>query len=810
MPQVIGRFEVIRELGKGAQGAVYLARDPHLDRKVAIKTLRTGAGNMEALLKEARIVSKLQHPNIVTLFDAGEHENAPYLVYAYVEGQTLEHLLKAEKTLSLARAAQIVCGILNGIGYAHQQGVMHLDLKPANIMITSNDQPLVMDFGIARTVTQQSAKESQINGTPQYIAPEIILGKSATPSADLFSLGMILYELVTGKPAENGNNVYEILHKNANVAAESPSARNIYIDERLEGIILKAIAKKPENRYANAGAMLQALQYYLDPAHEGSQTPHGETHSTLEFLLRRMRSKSDFPALSSTISEINKAVDDESESTNKLTKSILQDFALTNKLLRLVNTVSYGQFGGKINTISKAVVILGFETVRNIAMSLILLDFLQNKAQASQIKDDVVSSFFAGVVAAQLSTGRNIKDVEEAMICSMFHSLGKLLATFYFFEESQEVIRLLEQGESEDQAARKVLGVTYSDLGIGIAKSWNFPERLLAGMQKLAGEKIKKPRSELESLTVTVNLANELCAIAGNTSVTEKPKSLKQLSKRYENAITVSEQQLGKALESGLKELVTRASVLGINTAQSPLMKRINTWSGVRVEEKAAATAEGGAVAAETGAVAAETGTEAAGPDSMAGITQLGVELEEYDAQTGEPIKIDPETILSAGIQDVTNTLVEDHRLNDVLQMVLETMHRGMNFNRTMIFVRDAKSNQMVARFGFGKDSDAVLSKFHFPLAFAPDVFHLAMEKGADIVIEDVTAQNIAAKIPVWYRDAVTSQSFLLLPVMIKDKAIGLFYADMEQANGLQVSPKQLSLLRTLRNQAVLAIRQKT
>src|SRR3989338_11484093 len=143
MPQAIGRFEVVRELGKGAQGTVYLAQDTRLDRQVAIKTLHTGADNIEALLKEARIVSRLQHPNIVTLFDAGEHEHAPYLVYAYVEGQTLERLLRAEKTLSMARAAQIVCGILKGIGYAHQQGVMHLYLKPANIMITSNDQPLV-------------------------------------------------------------------------------------------------------------------------------------------------------------------------------------------------------------------------------------------------------------------------------------------------------------------------------------------------------------------------------------------------------------------------------------------------------------------------------------------------------------------------------------------------------------------------------------------------------------------------------------------------------------------------------------------
>ncbi len=788
MAETIGRFEVIRELGRGAQGAVYLARDTHLDRQVAIKTLRPG-GNIETLLKEARIVSKLQHPNIVTLYDAGEHNGAPYLVYAFVQGQTLAHLLRSEQTLSPAHAAQIVSGVLEGVAHAHQQGVMHLDLKPANVMISGNGQPLVMDFGIARTVTQQTAKESKIDGTPQYIAPEIAHGQAPTPSADLFSVGMMLYELVTGAPAVSGSNVYEILHRNANEAAESPSQRNLRVDERLEAIILKALAKKPEERYASASAMRQALQEYLDPTREHEeprQFAPGDAHSTLEFLLRRMRSKSDFPALSSTISEINKVVDSESESANQLTKSILQDFALTNKLLKLVNTVSYGQFGGKINTISKAVVILGFDTVRNVAMTLILLEFLQNKAQAAQLKDDIMGSFFAGIVAAQLSSGRNIKDAEEAMICSMFRNLGKLLATFYFFEESQEVGRLMELGETEDKASRKVLGLTYNELGIGIAKSWNFPERLVAGMQKLTGDTIKKPRGELEQLTVTVNLANELCGIAATTEASDKLLALKTLAKRYAPAAPISEQQLGKALEDGLSELSARAGILNLNPAQSPLMKRIHAWSGVREEPEAS----------ETSSI------------SMEGITQLGMEMETHDAETGQALPLDPEAILSAGIQDVTNTLVEDFKLNDVLQMVLETMHRGMGFNHTLIFVRDGKSNQMVARFGFGQNSEEVLKKFRFPLTFAPDVFHLAIEKGADIVIEDVAAANIAAKIPQWHHDAVTSQSFLLLPIIINGKAVGLFYADMQKANGLQVTPKQLSLLRTLRNQAVLAIKQ--
>jgi HD-like signal output (HDOD) protein len=503
-----------------------------------------------------------------------------------------------------------------------------------------------------------------------------------------------------------------------------------------------------------------------------------------------MRSKSDFPVLASTISEINRIVDDDSASANLLTQCILQDFALTNKLLKLVNTVTYGQFGGQINTISKAVVILGFESVRNVAMTLILLDFLQNKAQVSQLKDDVLASFFSGIVAVQFSAGLNIRDAEEAMICSMFRNLGKLLASFYFFEESQQVARLVEQGESEDSAAIQVLGISYNELGIGVAKSWSFPPRLIIGMRKVAGDKIAKPQGELDNLSVTVNLAHELCAIASHGHALDKAKALKQLVRRYEDAINTSEQQLRKTMENGMGELAARAKVVGIDLAHSLLMKRVKVWIGAKSE-----------------VVADKKPLE---PDSLAGITQLGMEIESQSERVGEIPKITPEAMLTEGIQEITNTLVEDHKLNDIIQMVLETMYRAMGFNRTLFLVRDVKAHKMVARFGFGQDADAVLPKFRFSLDFTADVFHLAMSKGADLMIEDIAAENIVGKIPSWYRQAVSSQSFMLLPVVVNSKPVGIFYADMGQANTMLVSPKQLSLLRTLRNQAVLAIKQKS
>lgn len=767
--KIIGRFEVVRPLGHSAQGEVYLANDPTLGRQVAIKTLLAGASNMQALLQEARAISQLQHKNIVTLFDAGEHEGAPYLVYAYAQGHTLAERLQQEKKLTAAQAVTVMSGVLEGLLYAHQHQRLHLALTPANIMMADNGQPLMMDFGLAASVNAGMLKVADSDAC--FMAPEVKAGKHATAQADIFAIGQILRTLVTGE-----------------ATADLASAHAV--DAALNEIILKATDAQPEHRYASAEAMLMALQDYLKPA---LATHHAnDTHSTMDFLLRRMRSKSDFPALSTTISEINRVVDDDSANVNLLVQSILQDFALTNKLLKLVNTVTYGQFGGQINTISKAVVILGFETVRNAAMTLILLDFLQNKAQAAQLKEDVLTSFFAGIVAAQFAAEHNIRDAEEAMICSMFRNLGKILASFYFFEESQQIARMVEQAITEDAAATQVLGVTYNELGIGIAKSWNFPLRLIRGMRKLNGDKIPKQYNEIDNLAVTVNLAHELCAIAASQAqLPGKSSALSVLTKRYEHAITLSEQQLRKALETGLTELAARARIIGLDIAGSTLLTRVHVWVGEPSNASKAQTVNSHDAALD-------------------GLTQLGEQAMTEASLAQMPSPITPETILTEGIQELTNTLVEEFKLNDVMQMVLETMHRGMAFNRTLFIMRDAKTQQMVARHGFGHDIDALLPKFHFTLGHTPDVFHLAVNEGADLLIADIAAANIASKIPHWYRQLVTTQSFILLPVIVNKKPVGIFYADMEAANSMLVSPKQLSLLRTLRNQLVLAIKQKS
>jgi serine/threonine protein kinase len=782
-PRQFGRFEILRTLGSGGQGAVYLARDPQLERQVAIKTLRRAGQSAEPLLKEARIASRLQHANIVALHDAGEQQGQPYLVYAYVEGETLAQALKSRRVLPPGEAARVISGVLDGLACAHAQGVIHLDVKPANIMLTPAGVPMVMDFGLAQRTHEAGAKPWALSGSPRYVAPELIDGQRGTPLADVYAAGAVLYEMLTGEQAVKGDNLYAVLNRAANARIAAPSQANAGIDERLEAIVLKAVARDPNVRYANAADMKAALAEYLEGAAEESA---GASNSTLDFLLRRMRTKKDFPALSGSIAEINRIVSSADASNGLLASCILKDFSLTSKLLKLVNAATYGQYGGSINTVSKAVVILGFETVRSIASSLIFIEFLQNKSQAGQVKDEVTHAIFTSIVAAQLSVGQKIRDAEEVMVCAMFHGLGRMLAAYYFHDESRDIAHRVAQGESEAQAALKVLGITYPELGAGVARSWNFSPRLIAGMGKL--DTVKPVKGELDTLTAVVNIANEMCDSLKTGKAAVRERLFAELIKRYAPAIKVTDKQLGKALDAGVAEFARRSTMLGITPGRMPLLDRLSTTC----------------VAGEAARPAVDDPLHGAGRLEQ---TLMPAPGEPPDAGGERPAN--PELVLGEGIQDVTNSLVGEFRLNDVLQMILETIYRGMGFHRALLLIRDNRQNAMLARCGFGPGIEALMPEFRFSLDYVPDVFHVAVARGVDIAIEDTQAVNIADKIPAWYRDRIGAPCFLLLPAMVKERAICMFYADMGKPGGLNTSAQQLALLRTLRNQAVLAIKQK-
>lgn len=795
--RTIGRFEILRELGRGAQSVVYLARDPQLQREVAIKTLHfshSDAQKNAQLLSEARMVSQLRHPNIVPIYEVGETQGDVYLVFEYVPGSSLANYLKENGRVSPVRAIAILSPVLDAIAHAHAAGIIHRDLKPSNILLDRDGVPRVMDFGIAARVEMPSADGDALNGTPAYMAPEYVSSRESSERTDVFSAGLIFYELLTGQRAIQGENIYELLNRVANKDISLPHEMESVFDDTLSGLIYKSVSRDPQQRFESAARMREALEAYLEP-----DTPVASAdakQSTIDFLLRRMRHKSDFPALSESVSTINRIAGSDKESIANLSNSILRDFSLTNKILRMVNSAHYRQAGGgSISTISRAVLVLGFDAVRNIAITVMLFEHLKNKGNATLLKEDFLRANLAGVLAKGIAEKLSSRDVEQAFICAMFHDLGRLLSQYYFPDESDEIRREIEQKEcTEDAAALKVLGITFEDLGVGIARSWGFPSLIVGSMRRLPEGHVRKASTVEERMRVLSALSNELCSLVAGVESGQRDKELKKLMTRFGENITLSEQVLRERMEDSFKEVSQFAGIIGINLKQSVFGRQMREWGGKPHADKN-----------ETPDVVDESADTVLSEVVPAGAP--GSPVVEGEADFVDEVG-NSEVILMAGIQDISNTLVEDFKLNDVLRIIMETMYRAKGFRRVILCVQDARNHTMVGRFGFGPDALEKSRHFNFSLVFKPDIFHAALSKGVDILISDTRDSKIASRIPDWFRKSIDAGTFVLFPLCIKGKPVAMIYADSSTAGDIVIPEKELSLLRTLRNQAVLAIKQ--
>lgn len=796
MEKCVGRFEIRRELGRGAQSVVYLAWDPQLEREVAIKTLHfahTNAQRNDALIAEARSVSRLRHPNLVPIFDAGEEDGDPYLVFEFVDGPNLAELIRREGRIAPARTADMMRQVLDALALAHAAGIIHRDLKPSNILIDPQGRPRVMDFGIAMRLGAIDAEKQQagISGTLNYLAPEYVDGRQISEKSDVYAAGMVMIEMLSGKPLVSGDTSVAIIHQILNQPVALPA--DVNVDNKLAGIILTACARDPAARTASAAQMKLQLDDYLGAAATPIDTAgaaEAGKKDTLEFLMRRMRHKTDFPALSDSVSAINKLTRSDKESINRLSNTILKDYGLTNKILRLVNSVYYRQAGGgSISTVSRAVIVLGFDALRNIAITVLLFEHMQDKGNARELKEAFLRANLAGTLARDASKQFMAREAEEAYVCALFHSIGQMLAQFYFPEEVAEIRKvILQRNCSEEVASTQVLGLSFSELGIGIARHWGFPPGLINSLRPLPEGVIKKPATHDEALRVVAGFANELCEAISSVPQEQRREATRAARERFASAMPFSDNQLQTVLEKSFVELSELATILHVNLTHSPFVRHVRAWTGAHPESPAAVEAK------------------------VADTTLLGDPVLPDQREPGEVnaegVPEAAQDILAAGIQDISNSLVDDFSLNDVLRITLETMYRAMGFQRVLLCLKDPKSSAMVGRFGFGVDTNELARKFRFPLTDAPNVFQLAISKGVDIIIADIDDRKIADKIPDWYRKVVIAKTFVLFPLLIKGNAVALIYCDRDRAGSIVIPEKELSLLKTLRNQALLAIKQ--
>lgn len=267
----LGRYEIISELGQGAMGVVYKARDPLIERMVAIKTINLSLAQDEQeeyvarFYQEAKAAGRLSHPNIVTIYDVGKSGNNAFITMEFLEGRELRDILDDGRHLPVDQVLDLVAQVARGLAYAHENGVVHRDVKPANIMVVRDDHVKITDFGIARMATSAVRTQTgMVLGSPKYMSPEQVMGKKIDQRSDVFSLGVMLYEMLAGRAPFLGENINAIMYQTLNSVPPPPSTLNPAVPEMLDFIVAKALAKDLDDRYPDASEFAMDLRACRD------------------------------------------------------------------------------------------------------------------------------------------------------------------------------------------------------------------------------------------------------------------------------------------------------------------------------------------------------------------------------------------------------------------------------------------------------------------------------------------------------------------------------------------------------------------
>ncbi len=570
----IGRFKAIKNLGEGAEGYVYLCWDANLEREVAIK-LVTGMDDnedySEQIISEARMVAKIANPYVIPIFEVGMIGSMPYLVFEYIKGMTLTEHLKTQGKLAENDALMMLTKLAKGLESAHVQDIMHLDLSPGNILLDQVGNPRIMDFGLAQVNSAMDKSHQVVKGTPRYLSPEHLSDSALTPATDIYALGLIFYEMLTGTPAIAATQIGNILDdvKTSNINWQQLQQQ--HTSAEVIALLRDMLQTDPGHRYENAAKLVNSLS---DIAIIRQQRHNGNL--TLEFLLRRLQRRPEFPACSHNIAEINRLTDEESNSSfSELGGVIIRDYSLTNRMMKIANSVIFDRGNGKANSLSQAIARLGLRLVRMICNGMLLFDQVSNRDE--QLKDTLVMSFVAGLLARHIVKSIQPGFAEEAFICALFHRLGTHLLVFYLPDEYEDISRLISEGMERQQAEQKILSTTAEKLGRTIASKWNFPDTILDCMKTRAASSWHSVERKEDILLYATNFSNQLCELILNShEQMDVIAAIDEFLQCYELVIKADTERMGRLLRLVADKFTSLAPDLGINCQNSEFFKQLD------------------------------------------------------------------------------------------------------------------------------------------------------------------------------------------------------------------------------------------
>ncbi len=516
-----------------------------------------------------------------------------------------------------------------------------------------------------------------------------------------------------------------------------------------------------------------------------------ETHTPtpLEKALRRIRRTREFPAISKYVIEINQKLQDTSvhASASELANVILKDYALTNKLLKLVNSAFYGFVASKVTTVTRAVVLLGHDNIRMAAISLVLFDHFKRRTTANELKEEIIRSFWCGLLAREIARTMPAIDSEEAFICGLLNRLGRLLTIYHMDHDYRKIqYHVTQQGEKEEQVVKRILGLSYRSLGMAVAKEWNFPESIYGSMASVSMDDLKDRRRRIDPLLAITAFTHSIARIVSDIEPARQRAAAEKLLQRYEHYIRLSFRQVKTMIGDCLERIHSHADALQFDVHESVFLSKL-------------CGAAGGAQVPDAMGSDAVSDSQASTAYQLMGEEDLKTPATEAAGQNAVEI-------LMGGIQELSGSMVGSFDLNDIALMSLEVLYRALDCNRAILFIHERQRNAMQARFGYGKGIQNIAGKIEFELSASDDLFNQAIAMDKDLVVEDARNPELYPLIPEWYRKAIDAQSFVFLPVTYKSVCVGALYADMESAGSL-INPMEHRYVAMLRNQIVLAIK---
>jgi HD-like signal output (HDOD) protein len=515
----------------------------------------------------------------------------------------------------------------------------------------------------------------------------------------------------------------------------------------------------------------------MTAARTPSSSPES-TSVTRSRFLQKLDEDTGLLTLGSSVSRVVQLTSSDDEAVNNLTNFVLSDIALTQKILHLANTAYYRTaFGTPVNTVSRAILLLGFDTIKACALAMLLVDRLSDCKHAQSVRAELSQALCASVIGREVARHSPFQGGEEAAIVALFKNLGRVLLASYDFTLYTKIVSLINSGSHTiGQAAMEVLGCSLDMLAGHVLQKWQMPDTLVRALVPVVGSVVRPPKNRQEWIQQVACFSAETAKMTPPLDGAANAAAHQALLARFGSALNLDQGKLEQLFATVGPEIGILMQALGL--------------------------------APETvGLVEGVAGADMHGlPDDLL--------FDRFDTQSLSPGPCHPSgkpmnarELLLNGVQDVTQMMSSgQYKANELILLVLETLYSSIGFRFATVCLKDMKSNQYRARIAIGENQQARQAGFVFPGAPVRDLFHLALENDADLMISDATTPKIQSLIPAWHRALLPdAHSFIVLPLVVQKKPIGLFYADRSQLAPEGMSSEETSLVKTLKGQ-VLAV----